>query len=245
MYTKSIITLLAEKGGLSVYAIARTFKVGDSSVYYPLKRLKEAGAVTENNELTDLGLRLFKLVRATEQGWVRRDKCVHLCGSDTIETGKKLRIIAEKESVISIKEIRDPLPHEVLLAEMESSESRFAVSMVNLNKRFAGFFRPWQILLSPQLSWEEKLELLGKWYEEYWPEVYAILSVGIPLAIVGGLMVNEANKSPGSLNTQQAPDPVGDVQNFPRDPLAPTYPLDTGGAGTFVGPNGEIIIRLG
>lgn len=47
------------------------------------------------------------------------------------------------------------------------------------------------------------------------------------------------------LNAQQTPDPAGNVQHFPRDPLAPTYPLDTGGAGEFVGPNGEIIIRLG
>lgn len=195
MYTKSIITLLAEKGRLSVYAIARTFKVGDSSVYYPLKRLKEAGVVTENNELTDLGLRLFKLIRATEQNWVRRDKCVDSYGSDAIETGKELRIIAEKESVISVKEIKDPLPHEVLLADMESSESRFAASMVNLSKRFAGFFRPWQILPSLELSWEEKLELIDKWGEEYWPEIYTILGVGIPLSIAfAPIIVNEVQQ---------------------------------------------------
>lgn len=45
------------------------------------------------------------------------------------------------------------------------------------------------------------------------------------------------------LNAQQAPDPVGDVEHSPGDPLAPTYPLDTGGVGKFVGPNG-IIDRL-
>jgi len=40
------------------------------------------------------------------------------------------------------------------------------------------------------------------------------------------------------LNAQQAPNPAGNVQHSPRNPLAPTYPLDTGGTGTFVGPNG-------
>ncbi|HUW48603.1 MAG TPA: hypothetical protein VMW36_07665 [Patescibacteria group bacterium] len=95
---------------------------------------------------------------------------------------------------------------------------------------------------------EEKLELLGKWYEEYWPEVCAILSVGIPSAIVGGIiLVNEANKSGDALNAQRAPDPVGDVQHSPGAPLVPKY--------TYVGsrpvetfcqrdPNGETIYRF-
>jgi len=45
------------------------------------------------------------------------------------------------------------------------------------------------------------------------------------------------------LNAQQAPDPVGDVEHSPGNPLAPTYPLDTRGVGKFVGPDG-IIDRL-
>jgi hypothetical protein len=246
MYDKSIVKLLREGPGMSIYAIAKEFNASEGAISPCIKKLRAMHVVSDSNVLTDLGERLCDLIQATEQGWVRREKCDRLYGSDAIETGKELRIVAEKESVISIKEIIDPLPHEVLLAEMESSESRFAVSMVNSNKRFAGFFRPWQILLSPELSLEEKLELLGKWSEEYWPEVCAILSVGIPSAIVGGIiLVNEANKSGDTLNAQQAPDPVGDVQHSPGAPLAPTYPLDTGGAGEFVGPNGEIIIRLG
>lgn len=153
MYVKHLIKLLATEGWRSIYHTARhQVKASDSNIWYALKRLKTKGVVNENNQLTDLGWRLFKLIEATNQGWVRRDECVHRYGSDAIKMGKELRIIAEKENVISIKEIMDPLPHEVLLAEMESSESRFAVSMVNLNKRFAGFFRPWQILLSPELS---------------------------------------------------------------------------------------------
>ena len=56
-------------------------------------------------------------------------------------------------------------------------------------------------------------------------------------------MVGEANKSRGSLNAQPAPNPNG--QRHPQAPLAPKNTLDTGGAGKFVGPNDEIIVRLG
>jgi hypothetical protein len=197
MYVKNLIRLLATEELSSIYHIARQeVKAGDSSIWYALERLKAKGVVNENNELSNLGQRLFKLIEATEQRLVPRDVCIRLFGPDAIKTGKELRIIAEKESVISVKEIIDPPPCEVLLAEMESSESRFAVSMVELNKRFAGFFRPWQILLSPELSLEEKLELLGKWYEEYWPEVHTMLGIGVVLApVVGPIIVNEANKN--------------------------------------------------
>ena len=39
-------------------------------------------------------------------------------------------------------------------------------------------------------------------------------------------------------------DPTGSAEHCPRDPLAPRYTLDTGGAGKFAGPNG-ITYRLG
>lgn len=46
------------------------------------------------------------------------------------------------------------------------------------------------------------------------------------------------------LDVQQAPDAIDSVQRHPRDPLAPKYPVDTGGSGTFARPNGGIIVRL-
>ncbi|HML03157.1 MAG TPA: hypothetical protein VK487_07270, partial [Candidatus Bathyarchaeia archaeon] len=184
MYAKSLIKLLATEGWSSIYHAARNqVDAGDSSIWYALKRLKEAGVVTENNELTSLGVRLSRLIEATEQVGISKEECIRRFGLDSVNTGRALRIIAEEKNVVTVTEIKDPLPTEVLLAEIKSGESDFAVSTVNLSKRFAGFFRPWPILLSLELSLEEKLELLGKWCEEYRPEVCTILSVGIPSAI--------------------------------------------------------------
>lgn len=196
MYVKSIIKLLAEMPRLSIYAIARKFGVGDSSVYYSLKRLKDTGVVTESNELTDLGLRLFRLIEATERIGISKEEGIHRFGLDSVNMGRDLRIIAEEKNVVTVTEIKDPPPTEVLLAEIKSGESDFAVSMVNLSKRFAGFFRPWPILLSLELPLEEKLELIGKWYsEEYWPEIHTVLSVGIPLSFVlAPIIVNEVQQ---------------------------------------------------
>ncbi len=197
MYIKHLIKLLATEGWRSIYDTARhKVKTSDSSIWYALKRLKEAGVVTENNELTNLGLRLSRLIEATEQSGIPKEECIHRFGLDAVNTGRNLRIIAEEKNVVTVTEIKDPPPTEVLLAEIKSGESDFAVSTVNLSKRFAGFFRPWQILLSTELSLEEKLELLGKWYDEYWPEVHIMLGTGICLApVVGPIIVNEANKN--------------------------------------------------
>lgn len=195
VHVKSMIKLLAESPGLSIYAIARRLRVGDSSVYYPLHRLREAGVATESNELTDLGHRLFRLIEASGSG-IDREECVRHFGLEAVKTGRQLRILSEKRSVVTVTEIKDPSPSEVLLEEMRSAESDFAVSMVPFNKWFAGWFRPSQILLSPELSWEEKVELLGTWYGEYWPEVHTILGIAGPLApVVGTIIVSETNKS--------------------------------------------------
>ena len=127
MYVKSIIRLLAKSGGLSIYAIARMFRVGDSSVYYPLRRLKDAGVVTGSNELTDLGWRLFGLIKATERVWVPREDCARRFGSDALEVGKELRIMYERENMVIRKEIKDPSSEEIFVVERESNASQLAV----------------------------------------------------------------------------------------------------------------------
>jgi hypothetical protein len=196
MYVKKLISLLATGNWKSIYQAVRQVEASDpSAIWYALKRLETHGVINENKQLTDLGWRLSNLIKATEQGSISRDECVRSYGPDAIKVGEKLRIIVERESVISVKEIVDPLPQDVVLAEMESSESRLALGAASLAKRVAGFLRPWQIIPSLELSLEEKLALLEKWYEEYWPEVHAMLGAGIMLAPVAGpIIVNEANK---------------------------------------------------
>lgn len=137
MYAKSIIKLLAEKPELSIYAIARIFRVGDSSVYYPLKRLKDMGVVTESNELTDLGWRLFELIEATERGWVPREDCARRFGSDALDIGQKLDIIVTRESAVLVKEIKDPSPEEILVDKRESNASQLAARAFTIVKRVA------------------------------------------------------------------------------------------------------------
>lgn len=134
MYVKSIIKLLAEMPGLSIYAIARIFRAGDSSVYYPLKRLKDTGVVTESNELTDLGWHLLKLIKATEHDWVSRERCIHLCGWEAIKTGEELRIIEQRKNAIIVKEIKDPSPQECSCAKRESMYGELAVEAFNTVK---------------------------------------------------------------------------------------------------------------
>lgn len=197
MYVKHLIKLLATGGWRNIYYTARhQVKAGDSSIYYALERLKKKGVVNENNELTDLGWRLYRLIKATEQHGIRREDCVRRFGLDAVKRGRQLRILSEEKNVVTVTEIKDPPPSEVLLEEMKSAESDFTVSMVHFNKRFAGWFRPWQIMFSLELSWEEKLGLIDKWYrEEYWPEIHTILGIGIPLSIVfAPIIVNEVQR---------------------------------------------------
>lgn len=119
------------------------------------------------------------------------------------ETAKRYLEILTNANVVKLKHsvsensyiLTCTLPEEKL-AEREIEESQIAAGSFHFTKRFVGFFRPWHILPSLELSWEEKLELLGKWYEEYWPEVHAILCIGVPLVpMVGTIIVNEANKN--------------------------------------------------
>jgi len=137
LYVKSIIKRLAEKPGLSIYAIARKFGVGDSSVYYSLKRLKDTGVVTESNELTALGWRLFKLIETTEQDWVRREDCTRRFGLDVLKTGEKLGIIFERANVILMKEIKDPFSGEIFATKRESNASQLAARAFTIVKRAA------------------------------------------------------------------------------------------------------------
>ena len=138
MYIKHLIKLLATEGSRSIYHTARhQVKASDSNIWYAFKRLKTKGVVNENNELTDLGWRLFKLIEATEQDWVRREECLRRFGSDVLEVGKKLRIIVEKESVILIKEIKDPSPEDFSVAKRESNASQLATRAFTIIKRAA------------------------------------------------------------------------------------------------------------
>lgn len=137
LYVKSIIKLLAERPGLSIYAIARKFGVGDSSVYYSLKRLKDTGVVTESNELTDLGWHLLGLIKATERDWVRREDCARRFGSHALKVGKELKIVYERESAVIMKEIKDPSSEEISAAERESNASQLAARAFTIVKRAA------------------------------------------------------------------------------------------------------------
>ena len=136
MYVKHIIRLLAEKGRLSGYEIARNLEAGSSSVWYSLKRLRDAEVITENNELTELGWRVFNLMEATAR-WVSREKYVSRFGLDAIETANKLEIIFEKANAIIIKEIKDPTREEILADKRESNASQLAVRVFNVARRTA------------------------------------------------------------------------------------------------------------
>jgi len=196
MYVKSIVKLLRERPGMSIYAIAKKLGASEGAIGPCIKKLRAMHVVSDSNILTDLGERLYGLIQATKNRERRKEYCVGHFGLDAIKTGKQLRALSEKKNIITVTEIKDPPPNEVLLEEMKSAEIDFAVSMVHFNKRFAGWFRPWQILFSLELSWEEKMEFLGKWYEEYWPEVHTMLGIGISLApVVGTIIVNEASKN--------------------------------------------------
>jgi DNA-binding transcriptional ArsR family regulator len=137
LYVKSIIKLLAGRPGLSIYAIARKLEAGPSSIYYPLKRLKDVGAVTESNKLTDNGRRLSKLIEVTEHEWVRKEDCARRFGLDALKIGKQLGIIYEKANVVVVKEIKDPSPREIFVVKRESNASQLAARAFTIAKRVA------------------------------------------------------------------------------------------------------------
>lgn len=194
MHLKAIIKLLAEKPGITIYRMARKLGIGDSSAYYALKRLKKHGVVNANNELTELGRRLYRLIRHVEHRDEYEEDCEVFYGSDTVEVGLKLGIFVRRRNLLMISKIRDPEPVEHLKIQLESAKNMAGLMAFELTRRVTGFlFDPSRILLS-QIAFKEKKQLLWNWYNEYYPEVHALLALLPLFALVGVAIASGENK---------------------------------------------------